>query len=233
MPPDSTRLRALVATCDPAEVGTIAGALGGAGHEVATGYRAETALARLLAEPIDVVLVDAALGVGVEVIARMRAYTEAPLLVVADLRDERLVVAALEAGAVDVIGRPIRPLELLARVHAATRRAPRPIGVVPTLDGLRVEVDRREASVAGRPLALTPTEFELLAAIAARRGGVVDHRLLLRAAWPDPAAVDLDTLRSHLNRLNGKLIAAGHPGLRNVRTRGYALHVEGGRLGDE
>ena len=88
---------------------------------------------------------------------------------------------------------------------------------------------RREASVAGRGVGLTPTEFDLLAALAARRGGVVDHRLLVRAAWPDPAAVDVETLRTHLARLNAKLIEAGHPGLRNVRARGYALRVEGSR----
>jgi DNA-binding response OmpR family regulator len=227
---DPTRLRALVAAPDPSEVGLLASVLGSAGHEVITAYRAETALARIVDERPDVVLVDPALGDGVAVVARARAYTEAPLLVIADLRDEAVVVAALEAGAVDVIGRPIRPLELLARVLAATRRLPRLAAAPPSLDGLRVDVGRREATVAGRLLQLTPTEFDLLAAMTARVGAVLDHRLLLRAAWPDPAAVDPDTLRSHLNRLNGKLIAAGHPGLRNVRGRGYGLRLEGGRL---
>ena len=98
---------------------------------------------------------------------------------------------------------------------------------MPLPDGLRVDVARREAGVARQVLALTPIEFDLLAALASRRGGVVDHRLLLRAAWADPAAVDVETLRTHLARLNAKLIEVGHPGLRNVRSRGYALRVEG------
>ena len=124
-----------------------------------------------------------------------------------------MVVAALDAGAVDVVGRPLRPLELLARIAAAARRggpAGAESGTLP--DGLRVDAAQRHATVAGRDLGLTPIELDLLAAMAARRGGVVDHRLLLRAAWPDPAAVDPETLRTHLARLNAKLVEAGHPG---------------------
>jgi DNA-binding response OmpR family regulator len=94
-------------------------------------------------------------------------------------------------------------------------------------DGLHLDVAGRRAGVAGRPLTLTPIELDLLAALAARRGGVVDHRLLVRAAWSDPASVDPETLRTHLARLNAKLVAAGHPGLRNVRSRGYSLRVQG------
>jgi DNA-binding response OmpR family regulator len=94
-------------------------------------------------------------------------------------------------------------------------------------DGLQVDVADRRAEVAGRPLTLTPIELDLLAALAARRGAVVDHRLLVRAAWSDPASVDPETLRTHLARLNAKLVAAGHPGLRNVRSRGYSLRVQG------
>jgi DNA-binding response OmpR family regulator len=53
---------------------------------------------------------------------RLGGYSDAPILVLADLVDEAVVVAALDAGAIDVVGRPIRPLELLARVASAARR---------------------------------------------------------------------------------------------------------------
>jgi len=76
---------------------------------------------------------------------------------------------------------------------------------------------------------LTPTEFELLVLIALRRGDVVDHRTLLRAVWPGRPEADADLLRTHLTHLNAKLIGAGHPGLRNVRSTGYALRVIGGQ----
>ncbi len=232
IPQPPARLRVLVAAATPADVGAIASALGTAGHEVVTAYRVGTALARLADERPDVLLVDPMLpdGEGVALIGRLRARTDAPIIVVADLRDEAGVVAALDAGAVDVVGRPIRVGELIARVHAAARR-----GILsstayePSLDGLRLDVGRREAAVAGRGLALTPTEFELLSVLAARRGDVVDHRALLRAAWPGRPDVDPETLRSHLTRINAKLIAEGHPGLRNVRGRGYAIRIAGSR----
>jgi DNA-binding response OmpR family regulator len=224
------RLRVLVAAPSPADVGAVASVLGAGGHEVAAAYRLDAAIARLVAERQDLVIVDPAIAdlSPADLVGRLSGYTDAPLLVLADVVDEGAVVAALDAGAIDVVGRPIRPLELLARVAAANRRIragsddPDPLA-----DGLRVDVARRAVSVAGRAVAVTPIEFDLLAAMAARRGGVMDHRLLVRAAWADPATVDPETLRTHLARLNAKLIEAGHPGLRNVRSRGYGLRVEG------
>lgn len=224
------RLRVLIAAPLPADVGAVAAVLGTAGHEVLTGYRLDAVVARLVSERPDVLVVDPAIGEGsaADLVSRLGGYSDAPLLVLADLVDETLVIEALRAGAVDVVGRPLRPLELLARMAAAARRGG-PAGAEPgTLpDGLRVDAAQRQATVDGRDLGLTPIELDLLAAMAARRGGVVDHRLLLRAAWPDPAAVDPETLRTHLARLNAKLVEAGHPGLRNARSRGYAIRVEG------
>lgn len=228
--PRPARLRVLVAAPLPADVGAIAAVLGTAGHEVLTAYRLDAVLARLVAERPDILVVDPAIGEGspADLVSRLGGYSDAPLLVLADLVDEAVVVAALDAGAVDVVGRPLRPLELLGRVAAAARRGGSPATEAGALaDGLHVDAAQRLASVAGRDLGLTPIELDLLAAMAARRGGVVDHRLLLRAAWPDPAAVDPETLRTHLARLNAKLVETGHPGLRNVRSRGYAIRVEG------
>jgi two-component system KDP operon response regulator KdpE len=228
--PRPARLRVLIAAPLPADVGVVAAVLGSAGHEVVTAYRLDAVVARLVAERPDVLVIDPAIGEGsaADLVGRLGGYTDAPLLVLADLVDEALVVEALTAGAVDVVGRPLRPLELLARIAAAARRGgPSAVGSGTLPDGLRVDAAQRLATVDGRDLGLTPIELDLLAAMAARRGGVVDHRLLLRAAWPDPAAVDPETLRTHLARLNAKLVEAGHPGLRNVRSRGYAIRVEG------
>ncbi|HSW43432.1 MAG TPA: response regulator transcription factor [Patescibacteria group bacterium] len=224
------RLRVLVAAPLPADVGGVAAVLGAAGHEVLTAYRLDIVLARLVDDRPDVLIVDPAIadGAPAEVVGRIGGYSDAPLLVLADVVDEAVVVEALDAGAVDVVGRPLRPLELLGRIAAAARRSGTGAAEAADLaDGLRVDAAQRTAAVAGRDLGLTPIELDLLAAMAARRGGVVDHRLLLRAAWPNPAVVDLETLRTHLARLNAKLVGAGHPGLRNVRSRGYAIRVQG------
>lgn len=231
------RSRALVADTEPARVGSIVHALGEAGLEVITAYRGSTALARLSDETPDIVVVGDRLDDGptVELIPRLLGRARVPILAVTARLDERSVVALLDAGADDVIDAAFRPLELVARVRALLRRrrdGPTTAASEPLPDGLRVDVGRREVMVHDRPVSLTPTEFELLAVIAARRGDVADHRTLLRAAWPGRLDVDPDLLRTHLTHLNGKLIAAGHPGLRNVRSTGYGLRVAGaGPLG--
>ncbi len=226
----SHRPRVLVVDDDPATVGAVAAALGEADIEIATAYRADAAIARFSAERPDAAIVGMRLpdARGLSLVSRLRARSDLPIVVLSDGREES-VVAAIAAGASDVISLPVRPLELVARVRLALRREAAP--PVPTadesFDGLRVDVGRREATVGGLPVALTPIELELLAVMVARRGDVVDHRTLLRAGWPDATDVDPETLRSHLGHLNAKLIAAGHPGLRNVRGNGYALRVLG------
>lgn len=212
-------------------MGAIAHVLGQADFEVETAYRADAAVARVVGERPDVVIIGPSLDVPPAVlIPRLLARAPIPVLVLSARQDEAAIVAVLEAGADDVLDTAFRPLELVARVRALIRRrAAVSAPVVQQLpDGLRVDLGRREASVHGRPLELTPIEFELLSVIQARRGDVVDHRTLLRAAWPERTDADPDLLRSHLAHLNGKLVAAGHPGLRNVRSTGYALRIEGG-----
>ncbi len=234
--PSATRLRGLVAATDPADVGLIASALGGAGHEIVTAYRVDSAMVRVVVELPDYVVVCLA-GADPELtslVARLHARHDAPILALADARDEERVVAILDAGAADVVPLPFRPLELIARINAALRRRPAlTIGLEANLDGLKVDGRRHQASVGGRRLALTPTEFELLAVIAARHGEIVDHWKLLRAGWADPHTVDPETLRTHLNHLNQKLVAEGHPGLRNVRGRGYGLRIAAGDVSRE
>ena len=170
---------------------------------------------------------------GIDVCREIRRWSAAPIIVLSARHADTEKVALLDAGADDVISRPARRLELIARVNAVARRRARVSLPAPTLDGLVVDVDRHRATIAGRDLSLTPTELELLATLVARQGGIVDHRTLIRALWPDDPTVDHDVLRSHLGRLNQKLVAEGHPGLRNVRGRGYGLRIAGGALESE
>jgi DNA-binding response OmpR family regulator len=227
-----SRPRVLVVDTDPARVGAIVLALGEAGLEAITAYRAASAVARLADEAPDLVIVGDRLdeASALELIPRLAARGGAPILALATVADEAAIATLLDAGADDVIGGSPRPLELVARVRALLRRVPAPATAQrgPLPDGLRIDPGRRSAAVFDRPLALTPIEFELLAIVAARRGEVVGHRALLRAAWPERPDADADLLRTHLTHLNAKLVAVGHPGLRNVRGTGYGLRVEGG-----
>ncbi len=200
-------------------------------NEVATAYRVEASIARLVEDRPEVVIVDPAIGEGApaDLVALHGGYTDSPLLVLADIVDEAVVVAALDAGAVDVIGRPIRPLELLAPRclgGAPHRGGPADPAALP--DGLRVDLGRRVASVAGRTVALTP-----------RSSSTCWPR------WPPVAAASWTTAcssgRPGRTRPASTSRDPAHPPcppqreahrgwtprLRNVRSRGYALRVEG------
>jgi DNA-binding response OmpR family regulator len=225
------RLRVLVADGDPGRVGAIVHILGEAEMEAITAYRGATALARLADEAPDVVIVGDRLGdiPALELIPRLQGRARVPILALSTHPDDPFLVALLDAGADDVLGVSFRAPELIARIRALLRRGgtPTPSAAGPLPDGLRIDAGRHEASVRDHILGLTPTEFELLVLIALRRGDVIDHRTLLRAVWPGRPDTDTDLLRTHLTHLNAKLIGAGHPGLRNVRSAGYALRVSG------
>jgi len=227
------RVRVLVADGDPGRVGAIVHVLGEAGIEAVTAYRGASALARVADEAPDLVVVGDRFGdtPAVELIPRLLGRARVPILALSGDPDDAAVVALLDAGADDVINAAFRPPELLARIRALLRRgggaAQSPAGG-PLPDGLFVDPGRHEAGVREQRLVLTPTEFELLVLIALRRGDVVDHRTLLRSVWPGRPDADPDLLRTHLTHLNAKLVGAGHPGLRNVRSTGYALRVAGG-----
>ncbi|MFB8180783.1 response regulator transcription factor [Streptomyces sp. NPDC055966] len=117
-------------------------------------------------------------------------------------------LSGFSAGGDDYLPKPFHLAELAARLRAALRRAaPPPAAATP--GGLVLDAVRHSATVNGGRLDLTPTEFRLLAALAAAGGELVRRRDLLRAAWPEGAQVSDNTLDQYLTRLRRKLRAAG------------------------
>ena len=151
---------------------------------------------------------------------------------------DEVIARALEAGAADYIVKPFSPTELAARVRAALRRSgeqDRPEPAEPfALGGLRVDFARRRATVEGRPAALTPTEFDLLAGLAAEAGRVVSHDRLRRRVWSPGKPGNLRTLRTHMMRLRRKLGEdAGAPRYILSEPRvGYRMPAPGGEPPD-
>src|SRR2546430_3547746 len=128
----------------------------------------------------------------------------------------------LDLGADDYLEKPFSRKELASRVRALLRRAgPAARAQNAALIGrLRVDPKTHVASVDGAALDLTPTEFRLLAALAARPGEVLERRALLRAGWPEERDPDPEWLKGPLARLRSKLDPAGAPPLANVRGGG-------------
>jgi two-component system KDP operon response regulator KdpE len=152
---------------------------------------------------VDLVLPD---GDGVEVCAKLRSWSEMPILVLSAVGEEAQKVRALEAGADDYVTKPFGPNELVARLRAALRRAPSG-GEEPVaeLDGLRVDLASHLVSRDGEEIHLTPTEFKLLATLVRNRGRLLTHRALLTEVWGPAWAQDTATLRTHVANLRRKI----------------------------
>ena len=224
-----TGLQILVVDDEPAMVGAITALVGSAGHQVVTAYDGDAALRRFEQDEPDLVLLDLAMPGrdGVDVCREIRRTSATPIIVLTGESDELAKVDALDAGADDYVTKPFGKQELLARIRAVMRRLE---GGDAPAGGLRVgplalDTGRHEASVDGNVLALTRTEFALLASLAAARGRVVPHDRLLAAGWPNDPDPDPQWLKPHLARLRAKLEDAGAPLPTSVRGVGYRLEA--------
>jgi two-component system KDP operon response regulator KdpE len=161
------------------------------------------AVGRPEAAIIDLVLPD---GDGVELCARLREWSEMPIIVLSAVGDEDAKVRALAAGADDYITKPFGPRELVARLQANMRRiAPGPEESVINADGLEIDLARRAVSRDGVEIHLTPTEFDLLRMLVRNRGRLITHRELLVSVWGGGYGEDTQVLRAHIANLRRKI----------------------------
>jgi len=158
----------------------------------------------------DVYLLDLTLpdGDGVDLARRLREWTAAPIIVLSARGREEDKVNALDAGADDYLTKPFGVNELLARLRVALRHAQASPEQPAVLEAgpLRMDLARREVTVEGREVRLTPTEFRLLALLARHAGKVLTHRQILREVW-GPNANEAHYVRVHMAELRKKIEA--------------------------
>jgi len=159
---------------------------------------------------------------GRDVCQALRARgVQAPVLFLTarDALPDRL--AGFSSGGDDYMTKPFALDELIARLHALLRRGS---PVVAEVGGMRLDPAAHAVSCGGKVARVTPTEFRLLAALAARPGEVVRRRELVHAAWPHGAMVHDNTLDAYLARLRRKLRELdGSPEISTVHGVGYSL----------
>jgi two-component system KDP operon response regulator KdpE len=179
-----------------------------AGFEAVPAETAEEALDVVAVRPPDAAIIDLVLPDldGVELCARLREWSEMPIIVLSAVGDEDAKVRALAAGADDYITKPFGPRELVARLDANLRRiGPGPEEAVIRADGLEVDLPRRVVLRDGAEVHLTPTEFDLLRLLARNRGRLMTHRELLVSVWGAGYSDDTQVLRAHIANLRRKI----------------------------
>ncbi len=235
MAQDPTSPLALVVEDDAALAALLRYNLEEEGFRVQEASDGPEALALSAAQPPRIVLLDWMLPTlsGLEVCRRMRAdarFHGVPIIIVTARNDDRDMIRALEAGADDYVTKPFRFAVLLARMHAALRRAQPVLAPVRLAHGeLTLDLATRRATRRGQPVALGPTEFRLLHFLMDQPGRVFSREEVLDALWGRRAQVELRTLDVHVGRLRRALGDDGTPGLiRTVRGAGYALEPAAG-----
>jgi two-component system KDP operon response regulator KdpE len=185
-------------------------ALEAAGYSVHDADTGQGGLAEIALCRPDVVLLDLGLPDldGLEVLRRLREWSEVPVLILSVRDDEADKVAALDAGADDYVTKPFSTAELLARLRVAQRRArPTEEPAVFRSAGLVVDLAARRVTREGREIKLTATEYALLALFVRHAGRVLTHRHILREVWGPKSEEHRQYLRVYVTHLRQKIEA--------------------------
>lgn len=205
-------MRALV-LCGEEESGRIARMLGGA-MSVDSAATPKEALALTRRRKYSLYIIDIEAG-GIELCRIIRRFSKAAIIFISPERNEAEAVAGFDAGADDYLPRPYGMLELASRVRAVMRRCSDTKCRIEWLNEAT-----RSVIIDGEPVALSPTEYGILMALAQAGGSAVSKRDIIRAAWGDCSFATDDALKVRIKALRDK-IGAGR--VETVRGFGYRL----------
>lgn len=215
------RAKVLVVEDDPKTADIIAMYLKHEGMAVVVVDDGLSGLARARDDKPDLVILDIMLPRmdGLELCRRLRAESEAPVIMVTARATEDDKIAGLSVGADDYVSKPFSPRELIARVHAVLRRGGSPQSGRRRrfeFDGLVLDAHAHEVTVDGQPVSLTPAEFDLLEAMCRSPGRLLTRADLVGLAFGFDYEGTDRTIDTHIARLRRKL---GH-------TRGGSEYID-------
>lgn len=208
--PEAVATKVLVVDDEPQIVRALRINLSVRGYEVITAASGGAGLRAAADRHPDVVILDLGLPDmdGIEVLAGLRGWTSAPVIVLSARTDSTDKVEALDAGADDYVTKPFGMDELLARLRAAVRRGatdPDASAPVVTTESFTVDLAAKKVTKRGETVHLTPTEWGMLEMLVRNRGKLVGRRELLREVWGPSYATETHYLRVYLAQLRRKL----------------------------
>jgi two-component system KDP operon response regulator KdpE len=181
------------------------------GYRIVETATAGSAMREATTSSPDLVLLDLGLpdADGIDVIARLREWLKAPIIVLSARDQEKDKIRSLDQGADDYLTKPFGAGELLARIRVALRHAAEKTDSssepIYTLGELRVDFAQRQVKVGDKPVHLTPTEYKLLSILIRYGGKVITHRQLLKEVWGPTYADHTNYLRVFMAQLRHKL----------------------------
>jgi DNA-binding response OmpR family regulator len=218
-------MNVLLVEDDEGVASALAELLGQTGATVVRTGRGADALHRV--KGCDLVLLDLGLPDmdGLEVLRTLRRASTVPVIIMTARDSDGAVVLGLRAGADDYLVKPVRKAVLLARIQAVMRRVHRGEGDAsvqgPVVAGpVTIDRERRDVTVDGKPQALTKTEFQIVAMLAARQGEAVSREELMLEVWGTAVVGRSRSLDYFIGQIRAKL--AGLP-LQTVRGFGFRL----------
>ena len=201
-------LRVLVVDDERAIRKFLRAALNAQGYIVYEASNGEEALKAVVASRPDMIILDLGLPDldGVEITRKLREWSPIPIIILSVREQEIDKIAALDAGADDYLTKPFSIGELLARMRVALRRSTQSTSEpVFQIGELKVDLARRQVTVAGQEVSLTPTEYDLLRILAQNAGKVITHRHLLHQVWGSAYETEAHLLRVNISNLRRKI----------------------------
>ena len=201
----------LVVEDDPTVRNLITTTLRSNDYRYITASNGEAAIMAATTQQPDIVFLDLGLPDldGVEIIRRIRTWSQMPIIVISARSEDSDKVSALDAGADDYLTKPFSVTELLARLRVAQRRisssAAKPEDSVFRNGNLTIDYGAGCAFLKGEALKLTPTEYKLLCLLAKDVGKVLTHTYLTDKIWGSSWDSDMASLRVHMATLRKKL----------------------------
>ena len=199
--------RVLVVDDEPQILRALQIKLRSAGYTVETAASAQEALSKAAMRPPEAIVLDLLLpdGNGVDVCRELRAWSSVPVLVLSAVGEEQQKIAALDAGADDYVTKPFSGDELLARLRASLRRVVPSAQPVLEVGELRIDLEKHAVTMSGRPVTLTPIEYDLMRLLARNEGKLLTHPTILREIWGPAYREESNYLHVYVSHLRRKI----------------------------
>jgi two-component system KDP operon response regulator KdpE len=207
--------------------------LGRLGHRVDGVADGQTAATMIAEDPPDLVLLDVTMPglTGWQTLARIRALSAVPVIMLTARSEEMDVLHGFSGGADDYVTKPFSFAQLAARIGAVLERSGNergPVAGVLRIRDLEVDVERHRVVRAGEPVDLTPTEFRILEVLMREPGRVVSARQLVAAVWGPQYGEETGYIRRYVWHLRRKLEPDPHAPryILNERSIGYVCPAD-------